>query len=65
MTKFRKKHAGAKKDDYKNHNERKKIVGCCVRIYFVCLNCKVKFVLPRLKKGMRLPASFRRAMVNE
>ena len=42
-----------------------KIVGCCAEIYFVCLNCKVKFVLPQLKKGMRPPASFRGAMVNE
>ena len=43
----------------------KKIVGCCFGIHFGCPNCEVKFVLPRLKKGMRPRASFRRAMVNE
>ena len=42
-----------------------KIVGCCSEVSFVCLNCNVKFVLPRIKKGMGPPVSFRRAMVNE
>ena len=43
----------------------KKSVDCRAEIYFVCLNCEVKFVFPRLKNRMRPLASFRRAMVNE